>query len=396
MGKSLHSSHPQMALFVCAPIFVGYGARVQMDHPMERRMMFIQKTWLVAAAISLTLACDGSNGDGGDGGDDVDIGALADAQLAFINRCPNLFGQSDFLLEAEPALDRTNFSRESLLATLEAQAQNPALESDAAAAAACIEVLGEAPCDNLADVVEDLAVCSDIFQGTRSNGEGCANEDECASELSVCSFADDGQCGVCTAIVLAAEGESCASNDCDDGLFCADRDNGQVCVTYPGEGDACPDFECAAGLRCDDNNICSIVVEPIFELGSSCENTCDPFSTGLFCDDGTCAAIEVVDVGETCVPGTETPLWCINQSNVNTCADSDGDGTSTCEALPTVGESCAASFRCDTTATCVDGQCEARGAEGESCEQVECQEELLCNADNICEAFQDDSAVCPA
>ena len=389
-----------MALFVCAPIFVGYGARVQMDHSMERRMMFIQKTWLVAAAISLTLGCDGSNGngdsDGGDGGDDVDIGALADAQLAFVNRCPNLYSRSDFLLEAEPALEQPNFSRESLLAALEALAQNPALEFDAAAAAACIDVLGEARCDNFAAASEDTAVCSTVFQGTRSNGEGCANEDECASELSVCSFADDGQCGVCTALVLAAEGESCANNDCDDGLFCAVRGEDRVCVTYPGVGDACPDFECAAGLSCDDNNICSNVVEPSFELGSSCEDTCDPFITGLFCDDGTCAAIEVVDVGETCVQGTETPLWCINQFSVNTCADSDGDGTSTCEARPTVGESCAASFLCDTTASCVDGQCEARGAEGESCEQVECLEGLQCNADTICEAFQDDSAVCPA
>jgi hypothetical protein len=166
-------------------------------------------------------------------------------------------------------------------------------------------------------------------------------------------------------------------------------------VAYPGVGDACPDFECAAGLSCDDN-ICSTVVEPIFELGSSCENTCNPFFTGLFCDDGTCAAIEVVDVGETCVPGTATPLWCINQFSVNTCADSDGDGTSTCEARPTVSESCAASFNCDPTATCVNDQCEARGAEGESCEQVECLDGLQCNADTICEAFQDDSAVCPA
>ena len=203
-------------------------------------MMFTQKTWLLAAAISLSLGCNG--GDGGDGGDgggdggDVDVGALADAQFAFLNRCPNLFSQSDFFREAEPGLEQPNFSRESLLAALEAQAQNPAFESDAAAAAACIDAFEEAPCDNLADVFEDLAVCDDVFQGTRSNGEGCANDDECASEISTCTFADDGQCGVCTALVLAAEGESCANNDCDDGLFCAVRGEDQVCVTTPGEG----------------------------------------------------------------------------------------------------------------------------------------------------------------
>jgi hypothetical protein len=242
-----------------------------------------------------------------------------------------------------------------------------------------------------------FTICDDVWVGTRDLGEGCTDGIECLDTDTVfCAGIDDDGCGTCT--VRPTNGDPCPDGYCSDGSVCSFETG--LCVPLPGEGEACPDFDCADDLTCDDATaICVAVDVPTFEEGGPClDGGCNGFVTGLACGvDDTCHAITVVQPGVTCTPGFEVDFYCVNQlSGVNACVDTDEDGIFTCTALPTAGDACLVDA-CDRNSTCDDttSQCVALAGEGESCADIQCALGLECNADEVCEAFDEgDPPIC--
>jgi hypothetical protein len=176
-------------------------------------------------------------------------------------------------------------------------------------------------------VLEQPPVCSAVFVGTKTTGEACAEDDECApvaGGLASCGFDE-----VCIAEVRGAAGDACASTcteetqgafagttcsggggqDADpsqpsvscftnDGLFCGSE--GACAAVAQLNEDCAGGARCADGLDCRSNEADARVCQPYPMVGESCFGECaDGYC--LRGDDGSmCTAF--VELGGACDP----------------------------------------------------------------------------------------------
>jgi hypothetical protein len=226
---------------------------------------------------------------------------------------------------------------------------------DGEAAAACIDKLRNAACDN---TLEENRVqpeeCDDAFDGNVADGGACFDDEECVSgecEIPSCQMA----CctGACAATIpVPAIGQACPNGVCGDDAFCSEAG---TCTALVANGGAClgNNDECSYGLYCTEGGTCADAPN----RGQACpEGICADI--GDRCDGTTCVALS--GRGGPCSEGIlgffdcQQPLAC-NQTSL------------TCVDPPTVGQAC--EFFCASGAFCNDAAtCEATKANGTACE----------------------------
>jgi hypothetical protein len=311
------------------------------------------------------------------------------------------------------------------------------LRFDADAAGACLAKVSSESCEELR---RDNALLSECYWesnivGTVETGGFCERWEECESPDDVCyvtdSFCSSGKCTprsrpgescdfigcidgarcseiqpyVCEASARAKEGESCASSECEAGLFCsgrrlcheyseplgctakADCPHLQACLIEPGEGEgicgpgravgaacgmgASGEDDCTWAAACRDS-VCTDVWVP---EGATCRNTGS--RGGLTCIESRCQILdamtqegvcgpfpgegEVCTVGG-CAPGFDctvdgcTPLsFCERES----CGAGTYCSSSGCLPEKAAGEMCSAADECGFAMACVGGICGA-------------------------------------
>lgn len=160
--------------------------------------------------------------------------------------------------------------------------------------------------------LEDTSSCRTAFNGTRGEGESCADGVECARDERVVLCVKTGDpagpeppLGVCHTLTHARQGEPCQFSiesfryathvrpananpspllgycDRDEGLRC---DGSQTCVPSLAIGAACRGHhECEPGLYCDQT------CRPLEPEGAACKTGTTVCETGLLCIEGRCA-----------------------------------------------------------------------------------------------------------
>lgn len=242
---------------------------------------------------------------------------------------------------------------------------------DSAKAASCLAAFGAATCDTLESVAD--SACQGVLTGKVAAGGACYTDVDCSG--GTCDASGSSCPGKCVASI--AKGQPCgaaAAGQCGPGLVCG---SGSTCVTPAAAGAVCgADDDCQAGLFCNTSGggVCTAKKKSGACTGSEC-------ALGYACVQSTCTAL----VGENgactlaAAPQTECGLGWF-------CAPS----SSTCQAWPGLGSSCAASLVC-MTGYCDflgDQTCKAPKADGSAClTPIECQSgfcDLL--GDHTCKA----------
>lgn len=284
--------------------------------------------------VALVAGCGSSDEDKGA----ADLGALASAQCAALQRCypeaVSLYGG------AERCPVRVRIVLDSMLL--------PGMNLDSQWMAGCVSALQSASCE---DVVRGVSAC-EFPAGTLEVGAACVADTQCSTGACHQSSAPPA-CGACA--VPAQLGESCKDKPCAKGLSCSWGGEPSVCVEEspdtpaPKEGEACDSnygSYCGAFLRCVEN-VCS----PLAAVGESCATEGD-CGSGAYCDttEKVCKAIEVVGEGQACEgPGADCAdgLYCKGNA---ACAPYVEDGGE-CEASPSTSSGCL------FPATCENGVC---------------------------------------
>lgn len=255
------------------------------------------------------------------------------------------------------------------------------VEVDPAEAQACAEWLAAADCEVL-------------------SGEGDSAGSPCDGIFGAIAGDGDDPYG-------AAEGESCESESCREGLWCtpatldevAGTVSCQLCQALPGDGASCAESgTCADGLYCR-WDMAGATCRPLVADGGACTGNNNECATG-FCNPNTMACDPGGNEGDPCgmtsdcrwgafCAGTCTPL----RQNGGPCADDTqcvytncDEPTGTC-GLP-LGATCSSDWYC-ATGWCGPGAtgdvCQARKADGSPCsEHVECQSEYCDYSSGLC------------
>jgi hypothetical protein len=251
---------------------------------------------------------------------------------------------------------------------------NPFVSFDQAKYAECKEKL----CDPSCDRTVDYAPCDEIWTGTRSPGESCAEDGECVLGSFCTLLNGDQQCGVCDEVwsdgwLAVEEGyseppDNCYTSDahrCSDTEYCyyeieeggEDIDpNTAECRTQPSLGEPCPVYSlfrrppCQGDAYCDESSG-NCVASPLND--ESCMNSGGECAEGLFCDvngDFTCKLLPILDepCEWQCADGLVCDTTCKEPSILGApcgggCADDlvcDWQGDQTCKSLPQENESC--------------------------------------------------------
>lgn len=199
----------------------------------------------------------------------------------------------------------------------------------------CANAYQATSCD---DLFQGLLPDSCVLKGLRADGDSCSSGIQC--QTGACEFGT-GECGVCTKI--AAAGEACPMGaPCERGTYCSQD---EICTKFGAKGDNCGSGQlCNGSLACVGGKCVDRGKE-----GDPCtveESVCSIFTDGLVCDPETlvCKAVSTANVGEDC-------------------GLVDGE------------------FVVCAQATCVQGKCVARLAEGAECggmDQADCDVNLDC------------------
>lgn len=265
-----------------------------------------------------------------------------------------------FLAEAEPVFlqAQARAQIEAGVVTFERQRADPDVEFSRAAYDLCLAIARARDCDQLGS---DAGPCASVFRGRLADGEVCAENVQCGTQLSCVQEA--AACGVCRPLAIA--GEDCSEANCASGLFC-DQSSEPVCRSQP-EGRT-------------------------FSLGEACtaQQGCGGLLVGLACavvpgtSAGTCQPITIVDEGEGCEVGIGADRYCRNSSTTHLCV------AGVCARRPGLGAPCNASGACDSTeSACVDGACVDQGAPGDACVNgFGCQLQSACQQ-QVCTALAD-------
>lgn len=327
---------------------------------------------------------------------------------------------------------------------------------DAVAAGKCLAMYSSC---NIVTSGKTPAECAGVFIGNVADGASCDQDEECKSAYCKKSNTLDSSCpGVCAAKATAGAacqedsacagdllciadvctapggkvGDSCTSNSCGDGLYCASGDGPtNVCKAKLNANMPCDDEKaCKAGLFCGmsasgDEQICQAQAK----LGEPCGGASGSGSGG-FGSDAFGAAIGPCEGAAICAsPGVGQPAVCVKQAKIGEACSSNAQcggmdvqcqGLSTgkagtCQPLPgkeqpckqpdfTIGQlfTCQLPLVCDAaTSKCVDppgagqscllfcakgltcsgGKCTAKSTEGQPCGATPCADGLICDGD---------------
>jgi hypothetical protein len=204
---------------------------------------------------------------------------------------------------------------------------------------------------------------------------------------------------------VSKDGSCRTSIACEDGLTCDAPENacGGSCVESTGQpgddsddkqsGASCgSDSECATTLACAPDtggpasgNVC---IEWYSRgEGDACDSDldCEP---QLTCNEGTCAAYNLLSEGETCDTGFGSLDLCGPGLH---CFQASGESEPTCQRFVEEGESCSADAACAGSLYCVDGTCQPPKPAGESCSSdAECGSRP-CRSNGECAPFGDEA-----
>jgi hypothetical protein len=238
---------------------------------------------------------------------------------------------------------------------------------DVAAFTQCLVRTSATRCDT---ALHDAA-CLTRFTGTIADGAGCFTGVDCASPGAVCAPSDcTGACCLGTCQRKFRLGEACQLFDsCEPGLRCT----GRMCVS----GDA--GTPCARGSvnQCDFGTFCdsqTLRCTPTLAPGSACTQL-------LQCGgDETCVGLSVssADPGQcqrVSRPGDACDNFCFG----NLYCDA---ASSTCRALPALGQACTELIPCAGANTiCDSGRCVVRSDVAVACSGQTCLPGLFCTSE---------------
>lgn len=265
-----------------------------------------------------------------------------------------------FLAEAEPVFleAQARAQIEAAIVTFERQRADPDVEFSRAAYDLCLEVARARDCDQIG---ADSGPCASVFRGLLADGDVCAENVQCGTQLSCVQEA--GACGVCRPLAIA--GEDCSAANCASGLFC-DESGEPACRTQPEARTFNLDEPCTAQLGCGG-----------LLVGLACQVVEGTTA-------GTCQPITIVDVDEPCEVGIGADRYCRNSSTTSLCV------AGVCSRRPGLGDPCNDSGACDSTeSACVEGACVDGGAPGDPCSNgFGCQLESTCQQ-QVCTALAD-------
>jgi hypothetical protein len=293
--------------------------------------------------------------DGGGGGPVGDSGLTTDqaCTTAGMAVCGKISACSPFLLQ-ENFGDVATCSRRFALSCA-AQLEAPGMPVGPDFVSACYAALAAGTCaDYFAGVLPPA--CKPQPAGTRAVGDVCMSNWQCANDS--CRTTEGSQCGTCAA--LATVGQSCATADCEPGLFC---NTNHYCHPYGAVGTACnTEHPCRYPLTCK-AGLCAAGDT----LGATCvtsPQTCDLWH-GLLCNPVTkkCDTIVQVQAGAVCGVGTDGIAHaCTGGASCNRPSMTATSGT--CVAPAADGQACNATNGpyCTFPAVCVSGTCTPPGA----------------------------------
>jgi hypothetical protein len=212
-------------------------------------------------------------------------------------------------------------------------------ETDAASCAAAYEA---GSCDGMVAAVAQACAAA---EGTRTDGNACATNSQCASSYCRLDAAATNGCGSCAPRIDAGAACDTDPSACAAGTSCA----AAICQPLAGSGSSC-----AAGEPCDLGLVCQGgLCTKGKNVGEACDDAtlCDG-GQALSCTASVCTAPALAAPGAVCVPPEGMPAPICTASSVcaanGVCRPPAEDGTP-CGGAPGVG--------CYGPARCADGAC---------------------------------------
>lgn len=202
----------------------------------------------------------------------------------------------------------------------------------------CAATWGTATCDDIMDPAP-LAGCTQ--PGTHAVGEGCNENEQCATRFCKQTGWNCGQCAE-----KPAAGSACkVSADCAEGTWCMPSG---TCKAPSRVGEACSDtLLCRSPLNCHSGK-CEVAPSTV---GAACDS-----KTGLLCD----WTHDLICSGTKCVsfPSHKTGEAC--DANASYCAELGTCTNGACQPRPSDTGVCDDATRkfCEWPATCVSGACQ--------------------------------------
>jgi hypothetical protein len=284
-------------------------------------------------------------------------GKVTDARCDYLVRCKAVANAAD----CHAYFDRTAIDTHNLDAAIE----NDTVEYDSDTAEDCIDAYRDLSCD-LAEQVDALAACDDVFAGTIPNGYPCVIDLECTSGVCVTFACDDACCpGECMPPNPQPAIDEPCTTFCVEGAYCgADS----ICHAYLPKGAACDGNSiCGYGLYCagapaGGSGVCKVLPQQ----GEMCEGPCA--TEGLLC------------IGGTCQPAGLRGDPCSTDDDCSSFYACTVEGI--CGSYPALGEMC--QELCSGNAYCESGTCVAQKASGSTCTyNIECKSHF-CDSHDIC------------
>jgi hypothetical protein len=243
--------------------------------------------------------------------------------------------------------------------------QGGIVQYDEDAAQSCVDALAGLSCD-LAEQVDALAPCDDVYAGTLDDGAACGFDLECVSGRCATPACEEACCiGMCLPATALPDIDEACSTFCVDGAYCgADS----LCHASLPKGAACDATTiCVYGLYCagasqGGSGVCSNLPRE----GESCEGPCA--EEGLRCLSGACQPVGLA--GDPCdTDGDCSPFYSCNPDRL-------------CGRYPTLGMPCLG--RCSGDAYCESAVCVEQKPPGAGCTyNIECTTHF-CGDGDVC------------
>lgn len=313
---------------------------------------------------------------GGGGGDSVTLAqypaAVREAFCKFAVRCGDI-ESLDVCMTANIGLNIH------IPASLQAGIDMSKVKFSGTAAADCLDALARQSCDLTSQssrVTPDA--CAQLIAGTRHNGDACAIDPECLSQ--VCDVTSCDPSAACCMGTCAGEaappsvqiGQSCTTAACVPSGFC--EDSSQTCMALKTSGAACnANRECNYGLAC--LGTC----QALPALGQPCTDLCR--DEGTTCSQTTQTCVKVALAGGTCTPnGLTTECSPLYQC----------DATGHCSAGIALGQPCSLGDLCaGNTAFCdvplgqSSGACALPKPDGSTCTRDAACQSVFCDSQSL-------------
>jgi hypothetical protein len=243
----------------------------------------------------------------------------------------------------------------------------------AESAASCLDALANLSCDLTSQSSRTTPdACRQLVTGTLHDGDTCALDDECISEVCevpACNMACCmGKCAGNAAPSLAKLGQPCDLSACVAGAFCDDTT--LVCTALKPSGATCQfQQECGYGLAC--LNTC----QALPTLGQACTVACR--DDGTTCSPTSHTCIKVGLAGSTCTPSALisecSPLYPCDQTGHCTAGIALGQPC-------TQGDLCTGDRAfCDIATGQAAGMCALPKPDGSACTRDSACDSVFCD-----------------